>query len=68
MTVAALLNAAKPAPEDFGPEEQLLRAGPLLNPMRRHEANPTHDLESLCNIVEHAEFLEMDLTRKMHYD
>jgi hypothetical protein len=28
MTVAAPLNAAKPAPEDFGPEEQLLRAGP----------------------------------------
>ena len=28
MTVAAPLNAAKPALEDFGPEEQLLRAGP----------------------------------------
>ena len=28
MTVATPLNAAKPAPEDFGPEEQLLRAGP----------------------------------------
>ena len=27
-TVAAPLNAAKPALEDFGPEEQLLRAGP----------------------------------------
>ena len=28
MTVAAPLNAAKPALDDFGPEEQLLRAGP----------------------------------------
>ena len=28
MTVAAPLNAAKPALEAFGPEEQLLRAGP----------------------------------------
>ena len=27
-TVAAPLNAAKPALDDFGPEEQLLRAGP----------------------------------------